>query len=107
MINPRFRNYEGSGTFESNVLKEMEVNDTDSELSSTPPVVGKAAKETSLRLLPQKSRKKYQAMYQAVMDWRTNKKVKSFSENVFLAYLILKNNPKSINRHLHGHIILC
>ncbi|KAJ3641880.1 hypothetical protein Zmor_028350 [Zophobas morio] len=72
----------------------MEVNDNDSELSSTPPEVVKAAKETSLRLLPQKSRKKYQAMYQAVMDWRTNKKVKSFSENVFLAYLILKNNPK-------------
>lgn len=36
--------------------------------------------------LPEKSRKKYEAVYQAFMDWRSLKNDDSFSEELFLTY---------------------
>ena len=44
------------------------------------------AKDASLNLLPEKSRKIYNNAYRQFMDWRNQKNVTSLSENVFLAY---------------------
>lgn len=52
----------------------------------TPPDVQEVAKLTTLNLLPQRSRKKYELTYKNFMDWRRTKSTNSFSENVLLAY---------------------
>src|SRR5699024_3808885 len=54
---------------------------------STPPNITEAAQVRSLNLLPEKSRKKYEQVYKTFMDWRIQKNVSSFSENVLIAYL--------------------
>ncbi|KYQ46898.1 hypothetical protein ALC60_14097 [Trachymyrmex zeteki] len=60
-------------------------NESDSLL--TPPEITKIAKETTANLLPNKSREKYTNTYDNFMKWRSEKKIKSLSENVILAYL--------------------
>lgn len=52
----------------------------------TPPEVRDVAEATTQNLLPDKSRKKYKAVYKAFMDWQSLKKMNSFSENVLLDY---------------------
>lgn len=59
--------------------------DSDEEIL-TPPDIENAAKQVSLNLLPEKSRKKYEIVFKTFMDWRNIKSTNSFSENVLLAY---------------------
>jgi hypothetical protein len=66
------------------VLVNTDASGTDDE--STPPEVLEKAKEVVNNLLPQKSRPKYEAAYVKFMQWRSEKKIKSFSESTFLAY---------------------
>jgi hypothetical protein len=52
----------------------------------TPPEITEAAKTTKLSLLPEKSRKKYEATLANFMTWRNQKNITSFSEDVLLVY---------------------
>lgn len=64
-------------------LPEME----DASDECTPPEIIEAAQETSLKLLPEKSRRRYENAYDKFISWRRIKQIKSsFSENVMLAY---------------------
>ena len=58
----------------------------DNDVMGTPPEILQEAKDASLNLLPEKSRKIYNNAYRQFMDWRNQKNVTSLSENVFLAY---------------------
>lgn len=63
----------------------MEEN-SEEELSCTPPDIAQTEEMVTLNLLPQKSRLKYEKNYKKFIDWCSIKKVKSYSENVLLAY---------------------
>lgn len=52
----------------------------------TPPEITESAKSITAGLLPEKSRKLYEAEYEAFIAWRKGKNTSSFSENVLLAY---------------------
>lgn len=52
----------------------------------TPPEISEKAKTATNDLLPEKSRERYELVYQRFMDWRLKNNVKSLSENVMLAY---------------------
>lgn len=58
----------------------------DEELSNTPPEVVETAKEVVLNLLPPKSREVYECAYNRFLRWCEEKNIKSYSENVLLAY---------------------
>lgn len=64
------------------------ISDLESDLDfpNTPPEITNQAKETSLDLLPVKSKKRYEEIYAKFMDWRVENHVNSFSETVLLAY---------------------
>lgn len=53
---------------------------------STPPDVVASATLAKLQLLPEKSKEKYESAYVKFMDYRQQKHVQSFSENVVLSY---------------------
>jgi hypothetical protein len=79
------------------VLVNTDASGTDDE--STPPEVLEKAKEVVNNLLPQKSRPKYEAAYVKFMQWRSERKIKSFSESTFLAYfneLATNHKPSSL-----------
>jgi hypothetical protein len=80
-----------------------EDSESDSPLECTPPKITEAARNTSLNLLPEKSRERYKIAYKQFMDWRTVKNIKSsYSENVLLAYfgeLCEKVKPNSLWVH--------
>lgn len=72
--------------------------DSDSEdfLVCTPPEVREIANNVTLHLLPQKSKEIYERAYARFMDYRQEKGIQSFSENIFLAYMdILSKSMKS------------
>lgn len=56
------------------------------ELLCTPPELRQVANDTIHNLLPEKSQNKYKSVYKNFMDWCSGKNVKSFTENVLLAY---------------------
>lgn len=60
-------------------------SDSDEEVL-TPPEITDLAKNVILNLLPQKSRDKYEGQHQRFLDYCMDKNVKTFSENVLLAY---------------------
>lgn len=64
----------------------MEKSSSEDELALTPPEIMEAANITSLNLIPEISKKKYEATYKQFMEWRIEKKSNSCSENVLLAY---------------------
>lgn len=68
---------------ESEIIPETPENSSD---ESTPPEILKKADEVINNLVPQVSRPKYEAAYNKFMEWRRNKKVKSFSEPILLTY---------------------
>jgi hypothetical protein len=66
---------------------------------SIPPEVLEKAKEGVNNLLLQKSTPKYEAAYVKFMQWRSEKKIKSFSESTFLVYfneLATNHKPSSL-----------
>lgn len=73
-------------------------SDSENEIL-TPPNITKAAEEASTSLLPVKSRERYETVYRKFMEWRLRNNIKSFSENVMLAYfqeLSEKIKPSSL-----------
>ncbi len=58
----------------------------DEVFTSTPPNIMEMAEESTKNLLPEKSKGRYNQVYKFFMDWRLQNKVKSFSENVMMAY---------------------
>lgn len=64
----------------------MEI-DNDEVIVGTPPDIQETAKEVMLHLLPQKSQEIYERAYKKFMDYRQEKNIQSFSENVFLVYM--------------------
>lgn len=63
----------------------MSESDNESELL-TPEFIKNEASTVVDNLLPQKSRNKYLQAYDNFIKWRASKRVKSFSESVFLVY---------------------
>lgn len=61
-------------------------SDSDNSIPGTPPGILETARLSTLNLLPQNSREKYENAYKRFMDYRTNNKTNSFSENVLIAY---------------------
>lgn len=59
---------------------------SDSEMELTPDIIRKEAQNIIEDLLPQKSKERYIKSYNDFMKWRSDKKVKSLSESVFLTY---------------------
>lgn len=55
---------------------------------STPPDVLETANNAYKNLLPDKSHKKYMAVYDKFISWKSAKNIESFSENVMMAYFI-------------------
>lgn len=69
------------------MLSNMNSEYSDSEIICTPPEIRQAANVTIQNLLPEKSQKKYQDVYNNFQDWCSSKKIRSsFTENVLLAY---------------------
>jgi hypothetical protein len=85
--------------FVKKVVQKMD-SDNEDVLQLTPPSVVEAASESTLLLLPTKSRLRYEDAYNKFMEWRKKSQVKSsFSENVLLAYfgeLSLKISPNTL-----------
>ncbi|XP_045472763.1 uncharacterized protein LOC123679295 [Harmonia axyridis] len=74
-------------------------SDSEVELLCTPPEIRQAANDTIQNLLPEKSQNKYKTVYKNFQDWCSNKNIKSFTENVLLAYfseLSTKYKPSSL-----------
>lgn len=74
-------------------------SDSENEFQETPPEILEKAANTTEKLLPTKSRTRYEIVYQKFMDWRIKNKINSFSENVLLAYfgdLMEQFKPSSI-----------
>lgn len=59
-------------------------SDSDDEMS--PPNVTNLAKSEVNKLLPKKSRDRYENVYKKFMIWRQKHNISSFSENVLMAY---------------------
>lgn len=60
---------------------------SDSEIENlTPPNISEIAEAAKNNLLPAKSEYRYKFTYQRFMEWRLKNDVKSFSENVMMAY---------------------
>ncbi|KAB0797682.1 hypothetical protein PPYR_08675 [Photinus pyralis] len=62
-------------------------DDSSDSLICTPEEISEKAKEVTLQLLPNKSKKKYDIQYDLFMKWCATKHVKRYSESVVLAYL--------------------
>jgi hypothetical protein len=55
-----------------------------SDISCTPPEIREAAIQN---LLPTKSRKRYEVVYEKFVQWLKDKNIKNYTENCVLAYL--------------------
>ncbi|XP_043465345.1 uncharacterized protein LOC122500470 [Leptopilina heterotoma] len=66
-------------------MSDMEMDD--SIEYCTPPEIRNAAEEAKASSLPKKSFPIYNLAYKKFMDWRAEKKLEHFSENVLLAYM--------------------
>lgn len=58
-----------------------------SDFENTPPEIKEQADLFCQNLLPAISREKYEAAYRNFMEWRSQQKTKSFSENVLMVYI--------------------
>lgn len=82
----------------------MDTDNSNSNSECTPPEIGEAAKITCLKILPTKSRARYERTYEEFINWRKGKDIKSsFSENVLLAYM----DPNKYGQIHCGDYILC
>ncbi|XP_073955259.1 uncharacterized protein [Choristoneura fumiferana] len=62
------------------------MSSSSSDVECTPPELQEAANVAINNLFPAKSKEKYLKAYENFMKWRNEKKVNTFSENIFLAY---------------------
>lgn len=63
------------------------ISESDSDCEpDVPTELVEAAKNISLNLLPEKSKRQYTAVYNEFKRWRTTKKTTSFAEEIFLVY---------------------
>lgn len=81
--------------------EKMSSSSSGDELDSnlTPPEITNAPKIINENLLPIKSKQRYIATYDNFLQWKTDKKANTFSEDVFLAYfgeLAEKYKPSSL-----------
>ena len=80
--------------------KSISDDESESEVyMGTPPEIKSLAENTMDNLIPEKSKERYEKAHKAFLNWRLEKKVKSLSENVFLAYfgeLASKFKPSSL-----------
>jgi len=60
--------------------------DSNDDICYTPPEILEQAATTSNNLLPMKSKDRYESVFKKFMNFRSQNHVKSFSENVLLAY---------------------
>lgn len=75
-------------------------------IPSTPPHISEKAENAAKNLLPQKSKKVYEKLYQRFMDWRNTNNISTFSENVLIAYFQeLMETMKSSSIWTHYSII--
>lgn len=74
-------------------MEFIEDND-EFEFSCTPPDVAEAANIAVHNLLPEKSRERYEKAYKSFGDWCKEKKIRAFTENVFLGYFSELANAK-------------
>ena len=61
------------------------MSDSD-EFCLTPEEINTKANSALNNLLPEKSKFRYEKVYNQFMEWKTRNGVSSFSENVFIAY---------------------
>lgn len=59
---------------------------SESDNEGTPPEIVQEAANSLAELVPRKSKERYETCYGKFMEWRASKSIKSFSENVLLAY---------------------
>lgn len=64
----------------------MDVESDEEVFGGTPPEIVLAAKEVTLNLLPEKSRKLYEKAYGCFIKWCAEKSVSSYTENVLLTH---------------------
>lgn len=62
-------------------------NGSSDSFSCTPEEISEKAREVTLNLLPDKSKKKYNMQYDLFIKWCSTKNVKRYSESVLLTYL--------------------
>jgi integrase len=67
-----------------------------SDISCTPPEIREAANVAIQNLLPRKSRKRYEVVYEKFVHWCKDKKIKNYSENCLLAYFQDFSSKKSL-----------
>lgn len=70
-------------SLEVNLSSESESESVTNEI---PPEMLEAAKNVSLNLLPEKSKRQYIATYNDFKKWRKSKKTTSFSEEILIVY---------------------
>nr|XP_015839881.1 PREDICTED: uncharacterized protein LOC107398858 [Tribolium castaneum] len=61
----------------------------ENEMTCTPPDIRNIATSAIENLLPQKSRHKYECVYERFLKWRAEKNTTSFSENIILSYFVM------------------
>lgn len=58
----------------------------DEPFECTPPEITEKAAEVTQNLLPHVSRERYEAAYEKFMEWRKEKRIATFSENILIVY---------------------
>ncbi|EFA12503.1 hypothetical protein TcasGA2_TC004165 [Tribolium castaneum] len=58
-------------------------------MTCTPPDIRNIATSAIENLLPQKSRHKYECVYERFLKWRAEKNTTFFSENIILSYFVM------------------
>lgn len=62
----------------------------------TPPNIQESANEAVSRLIPQKSRDRYERNFKIFMDWCRLQSIRKYTENVMLAYFEQFKSKKSL-----------
>ena len=72
----------------------------------TPPEILQEAMAITSNLLPQKSKKKYEKLYEQFMDWKVKQNITSFSENVMIVnFEQLSESNKASTLWVHYSIL--
>jgi hypothetical protein len=70
------------------VAYKMSESEFEMAFTSTPPDICEKAAFANESALPEKSKNKYIAVYEQFVNWKTEHKAQSFSENVVIAYFL-------------------